>query len=111
MTGDIVLKVLLFRREGDLDTWIAQGLQHNIVAHGPDVEHAKRAFVRTVRGYIELATKHGQDPLASIRPADQFFWNCWKEIAAPTVLAERLQSTDAYMLPVVNNDPIPAGQH
>jgi hypothetical protein len=107
----IVLSVLLFRRASDPETWIAQALEHDIVAHGPDLERAKLAFERTVLGYFQLAKKYQQPPLASLDRAPQIFWDRWNELAQRQCgPVERIPALSAYMLPVVTNDPLPAGQ-
>lgn len=110
MSGHIVLSVLLFRRDNDPDTWIAQALEHNIVAHGSDINQAKVAFERTVSGYFKLARTHDQKPFASLKPAPRVFWDTWFDLAQQNVQAERISASCAYMLPVVNNEPLPTGQ-
>ena len=51
----LLLRVLFFRDSDDPGTWIAQALEHDIAAYGSDMEHAKIAFERTIRGYVTLA--------------------------------------------------------
>jgi len=106
----ILLRVLFFREAHNSDTWIAQALEHDIAAHGEDIEHAKLAFERTVSGYFLLAAKYHQEPLASLKPAPSIFWEIWKTRATATVEAKRISSSAAYMLPVVSNDPLQAVQ-
>jgi hypothetical protein len=100
--------VLFFREAHDPNTWIAQALEHDIAAHGEDVERAKLAFERTVSGHLQLAAKYHQEPLASLQPAPNIFWDLWKLRAEKTVEATRISSSAAYMLPVVSNDPLQA---
>lgn len=101
----IVLSVLLFQAEG---AWIAQALEHDISASGPDIEHAKLAFERTVGGYLTLAERHGVEPLANLKAAPLQFWSIWNRLAQETLPAERMLSIPAFMMPVVTYDPIPA---
>jgi hypothetical protein len=74
----IVLSVLFFREPGDSDTWVAQALERDIAAHGKSIEQAKLAFERTVAGYLRLAAKHHQEPLATLKPAPEPFWSAWQ---------------------------------
>jgi hypothetical protein len=106
--GNIVLRVVIFQERHDPNTWVAQALERDIAAYGPDIERAKRAFEDTVSGYIHLAEKHGQEPLATLKPAPKLFFDLWKSMARPQETAELIPSVDLYMLPVVSHDPLPA---
>ena len=88
--------------------WVAQALEHNIAAFGPDIEHAKRAFERTLSGYLEIAAKYHREPLADLKPAPPVFWNIWNQLVERSVSAERMPSIPAFMIPVVTYDPLPA---
>jgi hypothetical protein len=77
--GHIYLAVLFFKeRSGH---WIAQGLERDIAAQGPDLEMAKLAFERTVMGYLKLDAQHHRAPLASLRPAPRPFWDAWERVS------------------------------
>jgi hypothetical protein len=107
----ILLSVLFFRDPDDPDTWIAQGLERDIVAHGADINLAKVAFERTVSGYIQMAARYQQTPLTSLKPAPDVFWDKWRSsLTGAHPRAERMPSIDAFMLSAVANDPIQA-QH
>ena len=71
---------------------VAQALEHDIAAHGSSVEEAKIAFERTVLGYFRLDAKYRREPLASLGPAPEPFWEAWKRVA--TKQTEALELTD-----------------
>ncbi|KAB2943963.1 MAG: hypothetical protein K8F92_04355 [Hyphomicrobium sp.] len=62
------LRVIVFK-EGDV--WIAQGLEIDICAQGPDLKAVKERFLVTLRSEIE----HG-DP-SSIGPGPDEFFSLW----------------------------------
>jgi hypothetical protein len=106
---DIVLRVLFFRSPDNPNTWIAQALEHDICASGgPDIEHAKRAFEETLRGYFSLSERHHVEPLSTLKPAPAWAWDTWKMLAQAKLQAERVPSIPAYMMPVVQYDALPA---
>jgi hypothetical protein len=88
--------------------WIAQGLEHDIVAQGRSIEQAKHAFEATLWGRLQLATQHDLSALASVPPAPAMFWEIWDRANAATIQAERMPSIPAYMMPVVTHDTVPA---
>jgi len=90
--------------------WVAQALELDIAAHGSNVEQAKRAFERTLSGYVVMATKIGKAPLSNLKPAPDIFWEAWKRVALDTVSGERMPSVDTYMLPVVTDEPLSSVQ-
>ena len=105
LTKRIVLCVLLFEANGG---WVAQGLEHDISASGPDVERAKRAFERTVSGYLQAARKLQIEPLSNLKQAPDVYWQAWESEAARNQMAERMPSVPYFMLPVVSHEPLPA---
>ena len=109
----IVLSVLFFREPDDPDTWVAQALEHDIAAHGKSVEQAKLAFERTVAGYLRLAVKHHQEPLATLKPAPELFWSAWGRATGKKTL--ELSPSDAttpaaYVIQAITNESISAIQ-
>jgi hypothetical protein len=102
----VVFCVLLFH-DSQSDCWVAQALERDIAAFGPDVEQAKRAFERTVSGYFTLLDQHPRG-LEALRPAPDVFWEAWERVASERMEAERMPSIPAYMLPAVTHDPLPA---
>ena len=104
MQLNVVLRVLLFRDPYDQSTWIAQAIDHDIAAHGADIDEAKRAFIHTVEGYVMLADKHNQEPLANLKPAPQPFRDIWNRLAEESRV-ERMAPA-AFMLPVVTYDTV-----
>jgi hypothetical protein len=103
----ILLRVLLFREPHDPDTWVAQALEHDIAAFGRDVEQAKRAFEKTVYGYIELAHRYQQRPFETLRPAPEGFWEIWQKVAGErTMPAEPIPFIPGHMIPAVTDEPV-----
>lgn len=100
------LRVLFFRDLQDPDTWVAQALEHDIAAHGGDIEQAKVAFERTLSAYIQLAHKYQEEPLAKLVPAPRVFFDIWQAVAKPKVQAELIRSAHLYMLPVVTHERV-----
>lgn len=64
-----VLRVIVFK-EGNL--WIAQGLELDICAQGPDLTTVKSRFLATLR--IECETGN---PVESIGPSPERFQSLW----------------------------------
>jgi hypothetical protein len=103
----IFLSVLFFQEPETPDVWIAQALEHDIAAYGPDVASATRAFVKTLSGYIALAAKHHREPFAGVRPAPDEFWTVWRRIVAGHAPAiEPLTALPAFMIPAVSHEPL-----
>ena len=69
-------KVLLFPEEGG---WIAQCLEHDIVAQGANVKEAKERLVLTVVCQIVVDLKNGKRPLEGIDKAPQRYWEQFEE--------------------------------
>lgn len=108
--GHIYIGVLLFR-EASSGMWIAQGLEHDISAHGPNVEAAKIAFERVVIGYLQLDERCHREPLSSLRPAPKPFWDAWQRVAQKQT--ETISATDpsippAYAIQAIT-DEVPTG--
>ena len=69
-------KVLLFPEEGG---WIAQCLEHDIVAQGANVKEAKERLILTVVCQIAVDLKNGKRPLEGIDKAPQKYWEQFEE--------------------------------
>ena len=104
----ILLSVLFFHEPDNPGVWVAQALEHDIAAYGPDLPSAKTAFERTVVGYFQLAVARQQEPLSSLKPAAEVFWRIWREKATQEPRAERVPSLDAFMVQAVTHEPISA---
>lgn len=74
------LHVLLYQEAaGDQLVWIAQCLNHDIVAYGASVVEAQRSFQSTLASEIAVAIARGQTPLQAVEPAPAHFQKMWKE--------------------------------
>lgn len=101
--------VLLFQEPRGV--WVAQGLEHDIAAHGPTVEAAKVAFERTILGYFQLAAKHHRDPIASLPGrAPDVFWQVWyhvRERETATLAVSDPSIPPAYVVSAITTETIP----
>ena len=86
---------------------MAQGLEHDIAAFGKDIEQAKRALLRTVSGYIEMARRSDQPPFASLGPAPDSFWLTWEKATRHRELMPEPMPMPGQMIPAVTYDPVP----
>lgn len=102
----IVLSVIIFRDQHDPETWIAQALEHDVVAHGRGIEQAKTAFERTVAGFIRMAEKRREEPFARMGPAPDAFWSAWQRITSKQMLESRVDPNipPAYMLQAITDE-------
>ena len=105
--GHILLSVLLFKDSSGM--WIAQGLEHDISAHGANIEAVKLAFERTITGYLRLDAQHNREPLSSLRPAPKHFWDSWQRVAKKHT--ESIPTTDpsipsAYAIQAITNEAL-----
>lgn len=58
----------------EIQTWVVQGAQYDIVAQGRDRDDAIRCWRLCVRGAIELDKRAGREPLQTYSPAPGFYW-------------------------------------
>lgn len=105
-----MLRVLFFqdRPHHGPPVWVAQALERDIAAFGPDLEAAKLAFERTLSGYLEIAADQHTIPLASLAEAPDIFWEIWNRVVPSHVQAERMPSIPAFMVPAVTYDQVSA---
>lgn len=73
--SDKAFRVVVYQ-EGE--SWIAQMLEHDICAQGPDLDTVRRRFIHTVNAEILESTKSGKKPLEGIDPAPQRFEEFWQ---------------------------------
>ena len=103
------LSVLIFQESPG--AWVAQGLEHDIAAHGADVETAKVAFERTLAGYFTMSLKSRREPLASLPgPAPEQYWEAWRKVTERQT--EKVPASDdpsippAYIVQAVTNESV-----
>lgn len=77
MAEMVEIDVVIYR---DGDHWIAQGLQHDIVAQVglADFDQLPARFVRTVAAELATALDLNEQPLAAIHEAPSRFWQMHK---------------------------------
>ena len=66
------INVLIFHHD---DLWIAQGLEHDIVAQGSSIDHVEQRFVHTLVAQVLMDLKEGKEPLADLGPAPEGWKN------------------------------------
>lgn len=109
MGKPVFLRVLFFQDPHDSDTWIAQALEHDLVAFGRDIDQARHAFIRTLSGYITLAQRHHQKPFEILQPAPKLFWDIWtKETAERSLDGEPIPTIPGFMLQAVTHERLQA---
>lgn len=62
------INVLIFPNDG---LWIAQGLEHDIVAQGNSIDHVEQRFVHTLVAQVLMDSMEGKEPLANLGPAPE----------------------------------------
>ncbi len=112
----IVISVVFFREAGG--AWVAQGLEHDIAAHGATVPEARVAFERTVGGYLRLDARMGRDPLSTLEPAPTMYWDVWNRVATKALEQPSLVANDdaesvppAYVIAAISTEPPIALDH
>jgi hypothetical protein len=70
------LRVVVFA-EGN--QWIAQALEHDICAQGPDLNTVQERLLDTIDAEVSMATAAGEVPFLSISPAPEHFFRMWDE--------------------------------
>jgi hypothetical protein len=71
---------VLFFRDTATGMWNAQALEYDISANGPTVEHAKKAFERTIDAYLQQDARHQREPFSTLTRAPQVFWDVWERV-------------------------------
>jgi hypothetical protein len=70
-----ILRVVVFRGN---HYWVAQCLDINLAAQGPDLEQLAERFANTLKAHITISRERGVEPFA-LRRADQRYWDMWAE--------------------------------
>jgi hypothetical protein len=104
----VLLSVLFFQEPENPDLWIAQALEYDIAAYGPDIAAAKHAFTRTLEGHVLLAERQNREPFSGLKRAPDVFWTVWRNLidAKEPPAMEPLKPSPAMMIPVVSHDPV-----
>ena len=105
-TFHLVLSVLFFQERPGV--WVAQALERDIAAQGPDVEAARVAFERTIAGYLKLDARLNREPLSALKPAPKDYWAMWervqhKELQEP-LFAHEAAVPPAYVIRAISNE-------
>jgi hypothetical protein len=80
------ISVVLYPHEG---FWIAQGLEHDIVARGNTAEEASKNFNQKFGAELVMSMEIGdQSPLAGVPRAPKEFWDKYKAIKHGATLDE-----------------------
>ena len=70
-----ILRVVVFRGN---HYWVAQCLEINIAAQGPDLDQLAERFANTLKAHLVLSQESGVEPF-KLRRADQRYWDMWAE--------------------------------
>jgi hypothetical protein len=60
-------------------TWVAQCLEYDIAAHGTTIAKAREALGRAFTAQVALAVHHGEEPLATLKPAPKPYWDLFEQ--------------------------------
>lgn len=74
MTEVRQFRVVMFK-EGD--TWVAQGLEHDIGAQAPDIETLQARFLAVVAAELEESVRRKGAPFAGIATAPEYYHDMW----------------------------------
>lgn len=66
------INVLLY--EGAEHVWVAQGLEKNLVAHGPTPAAALANIKTVLQLRVNFDCLHKRDPLGRLQPARDIYW-------------------------------------
>lgn len=70
------VRVVIFK---EADQWIAQMLEHDICAQGPDLDTVRERFLATLRAEVAESERNGHAPLENIGPAPALFEQKWNQ--------------------------------
>jgi len=77
MTGEqMLLRVVVFQ---DGDAWIAQCLDYDICAQGPNLDAVRKRFNVVMAAEIDESSRRNGAPLSGIGPAPQWLQDKWQE--------------------------------
>ena len=105
----IYFRVLVFRQG---DQWLAQCLEHDLVAQAPSGDEAFASFIRLLKARLLRDSANGRVPLENLPPAPQRFVDIWNQLTTnKTVPAtpisfpddDRDHVTEAYILSQIAN--------
>lgn len=107
----VILSVLFFQEHG---FWVAQSLERNIAAQGRTFDAARIAFERTVHGHLLLDAKANREPLSTLQPAPQHFWEVWKRLSVQKEWRQLDQDASqpsglppAYLIEAITHESLP----
>ena len=73
--------------------WVAQALQHDFAAQGHTRDEALRALAHTIGSHLFVAEGKGMsDPLASVPPAPDEYWEMFERAAKRSTEASELDA-------------------
>jgi hypothetical protein len=70
-----ILRVIVFRGNR---YWVAQCLDINLAAQGPDLDELAERFANTLKAHITLSHERGIEPFA-LRPTDERYRDMWAD--------------------------------
>jgi hypothetical protein len=70
---------VLVRRCEHTRKWVAQGLEHDIVAQADTLKMLEKRFIATVLGYIHAYNTFA-DPLKEVAKAPKTYWDTYKKL-------------------------------
>lgn len=74
--SDKPFRVVIFQEN---DHWIAQMLEHDLCAQGPDLKTVRARFLATYCAELIESERSGREPLEGIAPAPAEFEQMWRD--------------------------------
>jgi hypothetical protein len=78
MSTELYVRAIAFQEGG---TWVAQGIDYDIVAHAASLTALPTAFTRAVLENACVTTRLGREPMEGIRPAPEHYRLMFEEAA------------------------------
>ena len=75
-TGGLTLNVLVF--EDAPGRWVAQVLEKDMTAHGPNEYAALAAVQLVLQAHVNFDTRHNKTPLSRLKPAPDVYWRAYR---------------------------------
>jgi len=104
MLGDLRLRVLLFRQADDV--WVAQVLEHDMAAHGPNEYAALAAVQLVLQAHVNFDTRLQRPPLSRLQAAPAEFWDAYNHAEPLRMPDETPIFQPAHIVAAVSKDPV-----
>jgi hypothetical protein len=91
----IMLRIVIFRGKGG--ALVAQALEHNIAAQGPDEGTLKENFEKALMAEIQFSKEQGKEAFVRLPAAPARYWKLWDEAAIKEPKGDSLPGIPAWL--------------